>query len=282
MRRQTRDQLAETARRRLEQLGEEPAGSDPPAERPPGPVAATGRHARAGEPGARRCVGWLEDRLPDTLRGRVSLDTREVLVVLVAAALGLGLAAVLVLRSTGPGGPVAVPRPRLHPAKPLVTPSTSPASEEGPRREHRRVVVDVAGKVRHPGVVRLPAGSRVIDALRKAGGTRHRVDLTSLNLAQVLTDGQQILVGVKAAAGAGPPTTAVPGATAAPGAAPSVAINSATMEQLESLPGVGPVTAQKIMAWRSAHGSFSSVDELLEIDGIGDKTLADLRPYVTL
>jgi competence protein ComEA len=140
------------------------------------------------------------------------------------------------------------------------------------------VTVDVAGKVRRPGVTTLPAGARVVDALRKAGGARGRVDLSGLNLARVLVDGEQILVGRPAPGGlAASASTAAPDATGT-----LVNLNTATAEQLDTLPGVGPVTAQKILEWRGAHGAFSSVDELLEVDGIGEKTLADLAPHVTL
>ena len=159
-----------------------------------------------------------------------------------------------------------------------------PLASPARRRERRggrggSVTVDVAGKVRRPGVATLPAGSRVVDALRKAGGARGRVDLSALNLARVLVDGEQILVGRPAQPGglAASASTAAPDATGA-----LVNINTATAEQLDTLPGVGPVTAQKILDWRAAHGAFSSVDELLEVDGIGEKTLADLAPHVTL
>jgi competence protein ComEA len=141
------------------------------------------------------------------------------------------------------------------------------------------VTVDVAGKVRRPGVTTLPAGSRVVDALRRAGGARAGVDLSSLNLARVLVDGEQILVG-RGAPGGG---IAAGASTAAPDPVGAlVNLNTATEAQLDTLPGVGPVTAQKILDWRSAHGAFTSVDELLEVDGIGDKTLADIAPHVTL
>ena len=149
------------------------------------------------------------------------------------------------------------------------------------------MTVDVAGKVRRPGVTTLPAGSRVVDALRRAGGARGRVDLSALNLARVLVDGEQIMVGRAAAASGaavGQPGSLGAGAsTAAPDATGAlVSLNTATLDQLETLPGVGPVTAQKILDWRTAHGAFSSVDELLEVDGIGEKTLADLAPHATL
>ena len=141
------------------------------------------------------------------------------------------------------------------------------------------MTVDIAGKVRRPGVATLPAGSRVVDALERAGGARGRVDLTSLNLARVLVDGEQILVGAPAHA-AGPAAGAVAGAP--PATSPLVNLNTATTEELDTLPGVGPVTAQKILSWRTEHGAFASVDELLEVDGIGEKTLAELAPLVTL
>jgi competence protein ComEA len=142
------------------------------------------------------------------------------------------------------------------------------------------VVVDVAGKVRRPGVATLPAGSRVVDAIRQAGGARPGVDLSSLNLARVLVDGEQILVGVAPAPGVAASASSRPGASGGDGAL--VNLNTATLEQLDGLPGVGPVTAQKILDWRTAHGAFTAIDELLEVDGIGEKTLADMAPRLTL
>ena len=138
-------------------------------------------------------------------------------------------------------------------------------------------MVDVAGKVRRPGIAVLPAGSRVVDALKAAGGARRGVDLTSLNLARPVVDGEQILVGVAPAAG-------VAGSlgSPAPAAGRLVNLNTADQPTLETLPGVGPVTAEAILAWRTDNGGFTSVDELLEVDGIGEATLADLAPLVTL
>lgn len=143
-----------------------------------------------------------------------------------------------------------------------------------------RLVVDVAGKVQHPGIVELPAGSRVVDALAAAGGARPGVALTSLNLARPLVDGEQIVVGIDVPfAGVAPPVSSG-SATTSTGSMAAVNLNTATAEQLDTLPGVGPVTAQAILAWRADNGAFTSVDELLEVSGIGDATLADLRPYV--
>ena len=143
------------------------------------------------------------------------------------------------------------------------------------------IVVDVAGKVRRPGIATLPLGSRVVDALEAAGGARPGVRLGTLNLARVLTDGEQVVVGVPAPPGVAASAADAPGAVL-DGATPMVNLNSATQAQLEELPGVGPVTAQSILAFRSENGAFTAVDELLEVSGIGDATLAKIAPYVTL
>jgi competence protein ComEA len=146
------------------------------------------------------------------------------------------------------------------------------------------MVVDVSGKVRSPGLQRLPTGSRVEDALRAAGGVRPGTNTEGLNRARLLVDGEQIVVGAPASAvgpgtgGAGP--VGAGGSTA--GAAPSapVALNTATVDQLDGLPGVGPVLAQHIIDYRTRHGGFRSVDELREVNGIGDRRFADLRNLV--
>jgi competence protein ComEA len=141
-----------------------------------------------------------------------------------------------------------------------------------------RVVVDVAGKVRRPGLYRLRAGSRVYDAIQAAGGARPGVHLSRLNLAAMVVDGQQILVGI--AGGAPAPASAPASAGASP--VGLVDLNTATLDQLDALPGIGPVTAQYILDWRTAHGSFTSVDQLDDVTGIGPAKLADLRPLVSI
>ena len=150
-----------------------------------------------------------------------------------------------------------------------------------------RLIVDVAGAVRRPGVYRLAAGARVEDALRHAGGPTRRADLAQINRAQKLEDGRQVLVpargaGTGEAAGASGVTAAATGAAAAGAAGPVVPINlnTATLDQLEQLDGVGPATAQKILDFRRTHGGFGSVDELRQVPGIGDKRLAGLRDHV--
>lgn len=158
------------------------------------------------------------------------------------------------------------------------------------------IVVDVSGKVRRPGIQRLPAGSRVADALRAAGGVRPGANTDGLNRARLLVDGEQVLVGGPAAAtgagagsGAGGAGAAASGAGSGAGAGGTVAgagpatpvsLNTATAEQLDTLPGVGPVLAQHIIAYRTEHGGFRSVDELREVNGIGDRRFADLRNLV--
>lgn len=141
----------------------------------------------------------------------------------------------------------------------------------------KRVVVDVSGKVRSPGVHRLPAGSRVTDALRAAGGVKPGADLTGLNRARVLVDGEQVVVGGPAPPGQVQPGPGVGGA--GPEGAP-VSLSTATVEQLDTLPGVGPVLAQHIIDYRTQHGGYRSVDELREVNGIGERRFADIEPRV--
>jgi competence protein ComEA len=143
-----------------------------------------------------------------------------------------------------------------------------------------RVVVHVAGAVRDPGVYKLPSSARVDDAVARAGGATRRADLGGLNLAAKLEDGRQVLVPERAGRGAAP---AAPGAAAAePAEGQPLNLNTATLEQLDTLSGIGPTTAQKILDYREEVGGFGSIEELGEIPGIGEKRLASLREEVTL
>jgi len=161
-------------------------------------------------------------------------------------------------------------------AAPLETVATAPAK--------RALVVHVVGAVRRPGLFRLPEGARVADAVARAGGATRRADVAGLNLAAPLVDGTQVLVPrrVDAAAATAPADTAA-GATTAGAAAGSskVSLSSATVEELDQLPGVGPVTAQKIVDYRTANGPFASVDDLDAVPGIGPARLEQLRDLVT-
>jgi competence protein ComEA len=221
------------------------------------PAGSAGQHAFP----AQGLGGWLERRGVRMEAGRRS-----------AVAIGVvALAAILAGWWLLSGRPHA----STPPSSPLAAPATS-ASSHPPAT---RVVVDIVGKVRHPGVYRLPDGSRVDDALEAAGGALPGVDLSQLNLARKVADGEQVAVGVSGAAGTvGPPGTgAASGAASAP-----IDLNTATVQQLDTLPGVGPVLAERIVDWRTEHGRFDSVDQLQEVSGIGPSRLADLRSLVTV
>ncbi|HEY8305060.1 MAG TPA: helix-hairpin-helix domain-containing protein [Lapillicoccus sp.] len=156
----------------------------------------------------------------------------------------------------------------------------------------RLVVIDVVGQVARPGVVTVPDGSRLVDVLAAAGGALAGADMQRLNLARLVADGEQVFVprpgetppvlvgalgGAGSGSGAGGAGTGAGGATVA-GAL--VDLNTATLAALDTLPGVGPVLAQRIVDWRAQHGRFASVDELGEVSGIGDKLLEQIRPKV--
>jgi competence protein ComEA len=189
--------------------------------------------------------------------------------------------AVLALAAVVGAGAVwlrAAPRPTGPPEGPGVATAaqTLPRAGRG-EAAAGRVAVHVAGRVRHPGLVRLAAGSRVVDAIRAAGGAASGADLDAVNLARKLVDGEQIRIPSH-----GEPAAAAPGGTPGGGAASGpLDLNTATAEQLDSLPGVGEVTAGRIVAYRSAH-PFTSVDELLEVPGIGQRRFEQLKDLVTV
>jgi competence protein ComEA len=143
------------------------------------------------------------------------------------------------------------------------------------------LVVHVVGEVRRPGLYRLREGSRIADAVHRAGGALRAADLSAVNLAAPLVDGMQVAVPARVALGPAPSASA--GATGTGGAAiaPLVSLSSATLDQLDELPGVGPVTAQKIVDYRTEHGPFASVDDLDAVPGIGPTRIEQLRELVT-
>lgn len=160
----------------------------------------------------------------------------------------------------------------------LVTGEAVAASSVAPATP-RSLWVHVAGAVRRPGVYKLPAGARAIDALRAAGGAGKRADLLAVNLARILADGEQLII---------PRKQPRIGSSSGPGSASSepatslININTADQAELESLPGIGPALAQRIIEYREVNGPFSAVADLVNVSGIGEKTLANLEPYVTV
>jgi len=172
------------------------------------------------------------------------------------------------------------PQPEAVPTEPTAPTEPTPSAE---------VVVHVSGAVKRAGVYRLAPDSRVADAIDQAGGATEHADLDALNLAEPLQDGQKIHVPRKGEASAPALASVAPSRT--PRSAPQAAaatpqfpinLNTATAEQLEAIPGIGPVLAQRIIEYRQTHGRFQSVDELLEVRGIGPKRLESMRPYVVV
>ncbi|MFI9757782.1 helix-hairpin-helix domain-containing protein [Streptomyces sp. NPDC051963] len=246
--------------------------------------------ARAGQ-GARawrdRVGPVVRERMPVWLQARCGLERRSV----VALGALLVVAAAFAVQHFWTGRTQSVHPPEIvRAAAPFeegeAEPSKVPGGPTAGGTAGAEIVVDVSGKVREPGIQRLPAGSRVVDALRAAGGVRPGTNTDGLNRARFLLDGEQVIVG---GPGAGTGAGAVSGGTAVggsvgsvTGAAPAapVALSTATVEQLDTLPGVGPVLAQHIIDYRTQHGGFRSVDELREVNGIGDRRFADLRDLV--
>jgi competence protein ComEA len=176
---------------------------------------------------------------------------------------------------------------------PVDTAATASSTSSPAVHPNQPVVVSVVGLVHTPGLVTLAPGSRIADALKAAGGTTDGADTVGLNLARQLDDGEQIVVGLAPVKGqpAALGSSVSPGSTdptptssasrpAKGGPAQMVNLNTATVQQLDTLPGVGPVMAAAIVAWRQAHGKFTSVDQLGEVDGIGTGRLEKLRPLV--
>jgi competence protein ComEA len=222
----------------------------------------------------RPAAGALRDRLPLAVRG-VVVEPRARALAGIAGVLVLGLLLGLLLVWTGRPASEAVP-PVQRSAPPASASKSPAASAPSPKV----MVVHVAGAVRRPGLVELPDGARVADAVAAAGGPARNAEPASVNLARPVVDGEQLVV---LARGQGPAVAAppAPGGTVTSGAPGTpIDLNSATLEQLDTLPGVGPVLAQRILDWRSEHGRFGSTDELREVSGIGEATFADIKALV--
>ncbi|PWU25282.1 MAG: DNA-binding protein [Candidatus Rokuibacteriota bacterium] len=162
-----------------------------------------------------------------------------------------------------------------RPATPAAQPSSLPVATAPPPQS--RLFVDVVGAVRRPGLYRLRSDARIADALARAGGTTRKADLEQVNLAAPVADGEQVVVPRRLAPAASQVATGTGGQAAPTG---PIHLSTATLEQLDSLPGVGPVTAQKILDYRAQHGAFRSVDELDAVPGIGPARLDELRGLV--
>ncbi|MCX5378402.1 ComEA family DNA-binding protein [Streptomyces sp. NBC_00091] len=242
-----------------------PGGVDP-AVVPGGSVAAREAVGVLGVGAAGRLA--LRERLPVWVQVRCGVEPRTVAAVAVVLVLAVGFAA----QQYWSGRPQPVTAPAVVTPAPAPAPPAASGAPGG--GEGARIVVDVGGKVRDPGLRRLPSGSRVEDALAAAGGVRPGTDTTGLNRARVLVDGEQVLVGATAQ-----PPPGGPGPGAGAGAGP-LSLGSATVEQLDGLPGVGPVLARNIVDFRTARGGFRAVEDLRQVDGIGERRFAELRRLV--
>jgi competence protein ComEA len=254
--------------------------------RPPAPAVPVGRPLPGLPPRAAAPPGRHAAARP---RGPAGLGPAQLAAVAVVVAAGLAVTCWWLVRGSTRPAPdlAAAPVAGLVSAGPAVAPVDDAVDDSGGSGDRpaggaaapATVTVDVAGKVRRPGIAVLDAGSRVIDALKAAGGARPGTDLTGLNLARVLVDGEQVVVGSTPPPGAAAHAVPADGPSGPPAL---VNLNTATEAELDTLPDVGPVTASSILQWRDQHGGFTSVDELLEVDGIGAVTLGKLAPYVTV
>ncbi|WUF70026.1 helix-hairpin-helix domain-containing protein [Streptomyces nojiriensis] len=260
-----------------------PRALQAPCEAPDGLDVQTPPDEASGAPSGAAWRPAVRERLPLWLQERCEVRPRAVAAVGVVLLAAVGFA----------GQQYWSARPRAVTVPAVVAPGAVPAAATAPAGAPAagvgaggaagaaRIVVDVSGKVRDPGVRRLPAGSRVEDALAAAGGVRPGTDTTGLNRARVLVDGEQVVVGAPAppppAAGTGVGAGSGPGSGLGSG---PLSLGSATVAQLDGLPGVGPVLAQHIVDFRTARGGFRSVEELRQVDGIGERRFADLRTLV--
>lgn len=267
-----------------EMPGPDDSADDVPTQAGSGDTPAEGAGADGGTAGR-----WVERWLPP---GSARRPLRPRLVVGAAVGVVVALGIVLAVVLGRPSGEEPPPLPVAH-EKPATSASpsaadTTPAdsaeadgSEQSEKDGPQRLVVSVVGKVRDPGLVQVRAGARVADAIEAAGGARGNADLMSVNLARKLVDGEQLYVGVPVPPGVDSGTPSADEDGEAGGDEP-IELNSADADELESLSGVGEVTAQRILDWRTDNGGFTAVEELREIDGIGAKRFEELRDQVTV
>jgi competence protein ComEA len=216
-------------------------------------------------------TGGIVDELPPQRFGRMHLGVICALLLLSVMAAGWLLLRARPVAVASPGDVVTVATPSQSAAS--ATPSMAKSAS--------KIVVHVLGAVRRPGLVRLPENARVQDAIDAAGGLTRRADPGELNLAQLLSDGQQVLIGTaRHPAGEVREQPGSGDVSSGPTAQGALDLNRANQAQLEELPEVGPVTAQAILAWRQEHGRFTRIEELQEVDGIGPKTYGQIAPHV--
>ncbi|MDT7578031.1 MAG: competence protein ComEA [Pseudonocardiales bacterium] len=252
-----------------------------PIARPASARAPSASPASASTAGGRRLIGrlvpesWRAVRLDPGRPGAIALVVVAVVAAVVAAVgVWTGRPQAEPVRGL-PGVVVGGPEPSAAPPSPVS--STSPAPSH-------TLVVSVSGRVARPGLVQVPDGSRVADVVAAAGGALPGVDLTALNLARRVNDGEQVAVGVPTAPDAAGAESSAPGGGVAAGGGPAarVDLNTATVAQLDALPGVGPVTAQHIVDWRTRNGRFAKIEQLREVDGIGEHRFQQLHDLVTV
>jgi competence protein ComEA len=197
---------------------------------------------------------------------------------ILVAVIGAAILGALVLWTRGAPAVVAPPAQASAEGAPAAEGLGATPSDEGV------VLVHVAGAVRRPGLYEHPAGARVADAIDSAGGPRRNADLATVNLAQVLSDAMKVEIPTRGQAVSAPPSPGATPSLAVGGTAPAgvVSLNSADLAALEAIPGIGPVKAAAILQYRDEVGGFSSVEELLDVTGIGPATLESIRPYVTV
>jgi competence protein ComEA len=246
--------------------GERAAG--PPGESPESQQAAAAEHLR----------------LEDSARPRRRLTSRHLAVMAALTLLAVVVSVGWLLRAKAMPMAVAVSPDTASVPSPTASVSLSAAASATPSASATpTILVHVIGAVVKPGVVRLPEGARVEDALAAAGGLRGDADPAELNLAAVVSDGTQIIIGTKASPRGEVREGSTSSGSVSTGTATVGAIidlNTATLTQLDTIPGIGPVTAQAILDYRTKHGKFTKIEELQEVDGIGTKTYAQIAPHV--
>lgn len=253
---------------------------------------STQRHDADPTPNAERSweeiEAWARDTsAPRGVQARAFFSPKFLAGIAVAIALILG--GIHMAMSMAPGSETITVDPPAASQSPTPVAAQSPQASASPaatptRQAGEPVVVHVVGQVREPGVITVPAGSRISDAISKAGGLTPNADAAAVNLAREVADGEQIYIPAQGEEPRMPPPGPSPDSMASEGTQKGtesvININTASAEELDELPGVGPAIAGRIVEYREANGPFASVDALTDVKGIGEATLAELRPRV--